>query len=293
MYNETNETLNLLYERGSVRAYSDKEVTEEVLEKVLLAGKHAASGGNLQPLSIIVVTDEKKRNKLEKLNMFPIKNVPVLMFFCIDWYRTKRWANLEKMAYTADKSFRHFIISFQDMICHMQSICTAADAVGLGTCIYGTVQEVIPELRDILKLPPSVLPINLVTMGYPKKKPPIANKLDLDMLFHKNEYKEYPDEEFLAKMYKKHNKDLQLKENYLDGIYQVCKNVEGENFAKETVKHLKERGSIPAVSRYFGYRKYNADCFANHNKRIMKDIENAGFKIFADYDFGGKLPGED
>ena len=289
MYNETNKMLNLLYERGSVRAYSDKEVSEQILEKVLLAGKHAASGGNLQPVSIIIVTDEKKKDELEKLCLFPVKNIPILMFFCIDWYRTKRWAELEKMAYTADKSIRHFIISFQDMMCHMQSICTAGDALGLGSCIYGTPKEALPPLREIFKLPTAVLPINLVTMGYPKKKPSIRKKLDLDMLCHKNEYTKYSDEEFLEKIYKKHDRKLPLKENYLVEIYQVCKNVEGEDFAKETIEHLKARGDIPDVCRYFGYKKYNADIFANQNKKFMKDIEDAGFKIFDDYDFGGRL----
>ena len=34
-----NETMKLLYERGSVRGYQDREIPDEVLDKVLTAGR--------------------------------------------------------------------------------------------------------------------------------------------------------------------------------------------------------------------------------------------------------------
>ncbi|QOR36264.1 nitroreductase family protein [Clostridium sp. 'deep sea'] len=289
MYNETNETLNLLYERGSVRAFTDKPVSNEVLKQILLTAKHAASGGNLQPVSIIVITDKAKKEELAKLPYFKFATkVPVLMLFCLDLYRTKRWAELEHMAYTAHKSFRHFWIAFQDVMCHMQSVCTAADSVGLGSCIYGTVLECFYELKELFNLPNQVMPINLVSFGYPKQKPSIKHKLELDMLCHMNEYEYKSDKDFLNKIYQKFDKDLELKQEYLSEIHRVCNNVEGKQFADEAVSYLKQRGSIPQVCRYYGYKKYNADIMANHNLHYTQVLKNFGFDILEKHDFSGK-----
>ena len=105
-----NETIRLLIERASCRSFSEEPVPDDVLALILEAGIHAATGGNLQPYSIIKITDVDARKKLAVLNeeqMF-IATAPVNLLFCIDWFRLKRWAELQDAPFAADNSFRHF-----------------------------------------------------------------------------------------------------------------------------------------------------------------------------------------
>ena len=50
--------------RRTVRDYSDRKVSEEVIEKCLLAAGTAPNGANLQPWHFVVVKDQKIKNKI-------------------------------------------------------------------------------------------------------------------------------------------------------------------------------------------------------------------------------------
>lgn len=77
-----NETIRLLFERGSCRSYSDRDVLEDVLRVVLAAGTHAPTAGNLQPYSIVKVRDgEARRWFTEKAGQRFIGEAPVLLLF--------------------------------------------------------------------------------------------------------------------------------------------------------------------------------------------------------------------
>ena len=80
-----NETMKLLYERGSVRGYQDREIPEEILDKVLTAGIHAPTAGNLQPYSIIKITNKETNKKLAgMMGQRFVGEAPVNLIFCID-----------------------------------------------------------------------------------------------------------------------------------------------------------------------------------------------------------------
>jgi len=59
--NYPNETIKLLIERASCRSFLDKKIPADVLQYILQSGTHAATGGNLQPYSIIKI--EKQTTK--------------------------------------------------------------------------------------------------------------------------------------------------------------------------------------------------------------------------------------
>lgn len=63
-----NETIRNLMERRSVRAYTEKQVPEEVLNEILEAGRFAPSGMNRQPALFIAVQDKETRDTLSRMN---------------------------------------------------------------------------------------------------------------------------------------------------------------------------------------------------------------------------------
>jgi len=279
-----NETIRLLYERTSVRSFQDKEIPEDLLNLILEAGLHSASAGNLQPYSIVVVKDKSRKEKLAKLcEQAFISKAPVLLMFTIDMHRLERWAGLECAPFTANSSFRHFWVSFQDVIICAQSICTAAESVGLGSVYIGSVLEALSEIRELLELPDKVFPVVLLCIGYPRTKPLPQKKLGIKMIVHNEKYKEHSDEEILNAFNKKYERiKVKVDEERLKTVEEVCKNVQGKAFASKCLELIKKQGYINPAQYYFGLH-YRADLMPEGNDRYLDLMEKSGFKWFKKY----------
>ncbi len=279
-----NETMKLLIERASCRNFSDEKIPPDVLQLVLEAGVHAATGGNLQPYSIIKIEDEETRQKLaEWCDQAFIRKAPTLLLFCIDWHRIERWAHLEVAPFTATSSFRHFWISFQDTMICAQNICTAADALGLGSVYIGTVLEFFPELQKVFQLPKGVFPVVLLCLGYPKTRPRPRRKLGVEVIVHAERYHEMADQELLDAFNEKYpGHRVQITEERLETIAEVCREVHGEEFARRCVERIREMGYINPVQRYFGLH-YRANALPKSNNDYLKLMEEFGFNWFKTY----------
>lgn len=276
-----NETMQLLIERASCRNFSDKKIPSDVLQIILEAGIHAPTGGNLQPYSIIKIEDDKMRQKLAEMcwQKF-IGTAPVNLIFCIDWHRLERWAQLEVAPFTATSSFEHFWISFQDTIICAQNICTAADAMGLGSVYIGSVLGWFRELKKMFQLPNGVFPVVLVCLGYPKTRPTPRKKLGIDVMAHDEKYHEMTDEELLKAFNEKYpNVKIEANEKRIKEIFEVCKKVHGKEFAQRCTKKIKENDYINPVQRYFGLH-YRADVMTAGNDEFLKIMEEFGFRWF-------------
>lgn len=279
-----NETMRLLVERASCRNFADKPIPEDVLDSILDAGVHAATGGNLQPYSIIKIESGETKNRLAKMcEQNFIAKAPVNLLFCIDWYRLERWAKLEIAPFTATRSFRHFWISFQDTIISAQNICTAADALDLGSVYIGTIMEFMPEVRDMCGLPKGVLPVVLLCLGYPKSALMVRRKLGREVVVHNEKYREL-DDSSLKKVFdeKYHHAKIEMTDERLERIREVCQKVHGEAFAQECVSDIKEKGYINVAQRYFGLH-YSADLMPDGNDGFLALMREFGFGWFEKY----------
>lgn len=271
----SNDTMKLLYERGSCRQFLEKEIPEDVLNEVLGAGIHAATGGNLQPYSIIKIADESNKRKLvEECYMQPfVKQAPMNLLFCIDWRYIRRWAEECHAPFVATKSYRHFWIALQDTIIAAQNICTAADSVGLGSVYVGTVESCFEELKELFDIPEGVFPVVLLSMGYPVKKPVIANKLGIEALVHDEKYQDIPIDRLMELQDKKYNsKRLPASEKNLQQIFEVANDVGGKKYADDMLDYIKTQGYVNVPQRYFGlHYKANWSCDGNsYFKRMLK-----------------------
>ncbi|RKX26268.1 MAG: hypothetical protein DRP45_03960 [Candidatus Zixiibacteriota bacterium] len=284
-----NETIRLLLERSTCRSFTDRKVPPEILRQVLEAGDHAATGGNLQPYSIIKVENAETRKKLAEWNSQDfIATAPVNLMFCLDWRRLQRWAELEDAPFTATASFRHFWISFQDCIIAAQNICTAADAMDLGSVYIGTVTESIRKTCELLELPQGVFPVVLLCIGYPKRRPAPRKKLGVDTIVHNEKYHELPDDELLRAFDRKYP-DLKVEptDERLDDISRVCRKVHSQGLATRCIEKIRRRGYISPVQRYFGLH-YTADLMPERNTGYLKIMEERGFTWFKEYSSAGE-----
>ena len=276
-----NETMRLLIERASCRNFADKPIPEKVLDSILDAGVHAPTGGNLQPYSIIKIERSDTRKKLaEMCGQDFIARAPVDLIFCIDWHRLERWARLEIAPFTATQSFRHFWISFQDTIISAQNICTAADAMGLGSVYIGTIMDLMPEMVDLCGLPKGVLPVVLLCLGYPKSELMVRRTMGREVVVHDEKYREV-DEPELKRAYddKYHHAKIEMTDERIERINRVCEKVHGAAFAEKCIEDIKKKGYISVAQRYFGLH-YSADLMPDGNEEFLSWIKEFGFGWF-------------
>ena len=276
-----NKTIELLLTRSSCRSFKNKPIPDDVLEYVLKAGVHAPTAGNLQPYSIIKIKDNKVNKKLAEMCYQDfIGQAPVNLLFCIDWYRLKRWAEIEVAPFSADQSFRHFWKSFQDVIITAQNICTAADAMDLGSVYIGTVAEYFENLAEMFELPKGVMPVVLLCLGYPKHRPPVKRKLGIETVVHNEKYNIQSDEIIKDAYNEKYQQmKVEINDERMTQMEAVCKKVHNQEFAEKCKNKILQNGYISPVQRYFGLH-YRADEMAADNEQFVKTTEQLGFNWF-------------
>lgn len=279
-----NATLRLLTDRASCRVFKDKRVPESVVEKVVEAGIHAPTGGNLQPYSIIKIQKPAAVKKLAKLcGQSFLAKAPLHFVFCIDLHRLKRWARLENAPYSADRSLRPFWIAFQDTVICAQNMCVATDALGLGSVYIGPVFDSMTQIRNMCKLPKGVVPVVSLAVGYPKVKPRRRKRLPAAILTHNEVYREPADKEFLAVFRKRYDGITQeITAKDLKTLADSCTAAQGASFAEKCLKDVKGRGNFNAAQIVFGLH-YRAGRMLRNTPKQLRALKAAGLAWVGKY----------
>jgi len=66
-YAKTNESLENIFSRTSIRSYTDKKIDKDKIDLMIQAAMAAPSAMNYQPWEFIVITDKKILKKLAKI----------------------------------------------------------------------------------------------------------------------------------------------------------------------------------------------------------------------------------
>ncbi len=183
----------------SIRRYRPDPVPDDVLRRVLEAGVRASSSGNMQAYSIVVTRDRALRERLHAphMNQDMVLEAPVLVTFCSDFHRMRRWLALSDAADGFDDVFA-FLVGAIDAVLVSQNVALAAEAEGLGICYLGSTLANCHEIGRILELPPHVVPVAGLVMGTPAEDPPRRDRLPLDGLVHWETYRDPSDAEVRA-----------------------------------------------------------------------------------------------
>ena len=154
--------LELVQHRQSDRAYLDKPVETDKLNRILEAARLAPSACNSQPWKFIVVTDPEKRlqvaeatvSKLLSMNHFTVQ-APVQLIVIEDS------ANFSSSVggWATNKHYPHI-----DLGIAAAHISLAAADEGLGSCIIGWCNE--KRIRKALDIPKNKRVMLVILLGY-------------------------------------------------------------------------------------------------------------------------------
>jgi nitroreductase len=238
---ENSSMLNKILERTTIRIFEkDKKVPEEFVKNILLAGIRAPSAGNIQPRTIIVVKDEAVREQLYQLceNQAFMKAAPLWIVMCVDLHRHLKAAELTgvKHDYTG---ILPYTLSVLDASLSLENMVIAAEALGLGSVMIGSIIEHPEEARKILKLPEHCLAFCILCVGYPKRKFGTREKWDYKVIVCEDRYKDIDTTDVIEYWNKFILSDLKRggKEISPEIIERICNE---RNYGKFYANHYKE-----------------------------------------------------
>ena len=189
-----NPVLESLYKHKSIRKYKNQPLEDEKLELILKAAQAAPTWCNGQQVSIIIVKDQARKDKLKDLcwGQTYIGTCSVFLIFCADFYRCslafekagKRKEDFDKYVKNIDTVF----VGCHDVGISMQNAVVAAESLGLGTVDIGVIRLKSLEVTKELNLPKYVIPICGLCIGYPDDDPGIKPRLPMNSVCFNEKY---------------------------------------------------------------------------------------------------------
>jgi nitroreductase len=159
------DAMDALRTRRSCRRFTAKPVPRDLVEKVVDAGRLAATARNDQPWEFVVVTDAATRRDIAALAEYGkfIADAPV----CIA---------------VLAKDTKYYL---EDGSAATQNILVAAHALGLGACwVAGDKKPYAPQVVERVGGPAGVRLVALVAMGWPEGALPQPAKRPLAEVIH-------------------------------------------------------------------------------------------------------------
>jgi nitroreductase len=182
----SNDVIDAMMSRKSIRKYTDQMPSEEVLETVIRAGQQAPFAAQL---CSVLLTRKKG---------VPF-GAPLLFTICVDLHRMELiMAKRKWKTVTNDLSLLFFGI--QDASLMAENMVIAAESFGMGSCFLGVAPYIADKIAKKYKLPPRVFPLVQLVMGYPAENPPTRPRYPINFSLFEDKYPEFSNDEIDAAM---------------------------------------------------------------------------------------------
>ena len=163
------DAIEAILSRRSIRKYTGQKIPESLVEELLKAAMSAPSATNKQPWSFIVINEREILDKIPAFHPYAdaLYLAPLAVVVCGD-----------------SKSQPAFWV--QDCAAASENILLAAHAVGLGAVwlsVYPR-EERVRNLRDLLGLPENIIPLSIISLGYPAEQKKPANRFSPDKIHY-------------------------------------------------------------------------------------------------------------
>ena len=233
-----NEVIKQLYERKSVRVFTDREIDEEIVQEILTSAVMAPTAGNQQLYTILRITDPTIKQALsESCDHQPfIAEGKLVLVFCADclkWYEAFLTAGCEPRK----PGEGDLMLAVNDALIAAQNAVVAAESYGIGSCYIGDMMENAERQREILNLPEYVFPVTLLVFGYPteqqkeRKKP---RRADNRFIVHENTYHRLDADELRQMLVKNCTE-----ETYDSWIRTFCNRKYNSDFSREMTRSVR------------------------------------------------------
>ena len=208
-----NETIKVIQNRKSVRAYQDRPIDRDTVNLIINCAMRAPTAGNQMLYSIIEIDDQATKDKLAQScdNQPFIAKAPLVLLFLADY---QRWfdfyiaSDVASYCEAEGKELRFpgegdLFLACCDALIAAQTAALAAESLGVGSCYIGDIVENYEYHKELLNLPQYAFPITLLCLGYPKtssSERELTPRFPQDCIHFENTYKRL-DEAALKEMF--------------------------------------------------------------------------------------------
>lgn len=195
MQYKNDEKMKNINTRRTIRKYSSKPVSDELLNRLLTESARTQTMGNLQLYSVVVTRDAEMKRRLAPahFNQPMVEGSQVVLTVCADFNRTTKWAE-NRAAEPGYNNLLSFMNAATDALLYTQTFCNLAEEEGLGCCFLGTTVYMPQMIIDVLKLPRLVMPVATITLGWPDENPELSDRLPMESFVHNETYTDYTPE---------------------------------------------------------------------------------------------------
>ena len=235
-----NPIIQSLFDRKSVRVFTDRPITSEEKDLILRAAVQAPTAGNQQLYTIIDVTDQSIKDTLVKTcdNQPFIADARLVLIFCADckkWHDAFAAAGCEPRA----PGVGDLALAISDATIAAQNAVVAAQSLGIGSCYIGDIMENSEAHRQLLNLPRYVFPCCMLVFGYPTEQQLQRTKpvrAAMHHVVHENGYREMDAAELEAML----TKNVAAGNTYENWITAFCKRKYNSEFSREMSRSVGE-----------------------------------------------------
>jgi FMN reductase [NAD(P)H] len=246
---------DILKRRATCRSFKPDSIPDEAMEKLLDAACTSASSGGFQRISVILVKDAAKKKRLAELSRGQnfLARAPVHFVFCADRRRMRRIAEYEISPCEPGDSIASLWMGIVDATIAAQSVALAAEALGLRSCYNGNIVDTPREMARLLRLPEGVVPVIMLTVGYPvSQNGRLSRKYPARVLVHEEEYRDLPMEELYAEHLRKFPETYPLDDGRRERLHRAALAQGGAEFAARCVEKADAAGKLTACQFWFG-----------------------------------------
>ncbi|MFI5143470.1 MAG: nitroreductase family protein [Thermoanaerobaculales bacterium] len=189
----------ILAPHRSIRAFRAEALPAGMLERLVAEAQRAPTDASGQMYSFVRVVDSTVRERIAAFSgdQQHVADAAEFLAVCSDLRRLSRV--LELRGFTPGHFPAvglHFAIV--DATLAAQRLIDATEAVGLGVCCIGGILNGVEELVELLALPPSVLPLFGLCVGWPEEAPVERPRVALGAVLHQDRYRDQTRDEVEA-----------------------------------------------------------------------------------------------
>jgi len=187
-----NEVLATILAHRSVRAFLRDPLPAGTLERLVAAAQSASTSSNLQTWSVVAVEDPARKARLATLGAGQkhIEICPLYLVWCVDLARLRLAASERQIVLEGLDFLEPFIVGTVDAALAAQSAAIALESLGLGFVYIGAMRNHPEEVAAELGLPPHVMALFGMCVGYPDPAKPadIKPRLPQAAVLHREQY---------------------------------------------------------------------------------------------------------
>lgn len=184
-----NALIDFLNSHASIRRFTGQEITADQERVIIATAQRSPTSSNLQAYTIIGIREQATKDRLAELsgNQAHVAESSLFLVFCADLYRLSRLNAQRGYPFTGEYT-EPFIVATVDTALVASRTLMAAQALGLGGVMVGSIRNDPAEVGRLINLPRYTYAVMGMSLGYPAAPAVIKPRLPMDGVYCRERY---------------------------------------------------------------------------------------------------------